>query len=122
MDFDNNKPIYLQIAENMCEKIYTGVWNANDRIPSVRETAVIFGVNANTIVRSYEYLQANDIIYNKRGIGFFVTEKAYEFIENMNKEKFFTEKLPEVFKQMKLLNIGIDVILKKYNQYQEDEN
>ena len=68
---ENTRPIYLQIADRICYDIMSGVYNPDDRMPSVREYAASVEVNANTVMRSYEYLSTRDIIYNRRGIGFF---------------------------------------------------
>ncbi len=65
MEFNDHKPIYLQIADTVCDKIVSGEWNAEDRVPSVRELGMTLGVNPNTIMRSYEYLQTINVIYNK---------------------------------------------------------
>lgn len=70
---ENNKAIYLQIVDRICDDIMTGKYDADSRLPSVREYAVAAEVNANTVMRSYERLAARELIYNKRGIGFFVS-------------------------------------------------
>lgn len=67
---ENNKAIYLQIADKICDDIMLGALKDGDRIPSVREYAASMEVNANTVMRSYEYLERNDVIFNRRGIGF----------------------------------------------------
>ncbi|MBR2202105.1 MAG: GntR family transcriptional regulator, partial [Bacteroidales bacterium] len=67
MDFKESKPIYMQIVDRICGEILTGVYKAEERIPSVREYAANLEVNANTVVRSYDFLQNKDIIFNKRG-------------------------------------------------------
>ena len=52
MEFDNNKPIYVQIADNICERVLSGEFKPGDRIPSVREWGARIGVNPNTVARS----------------------------------------------------------------------
>ena len=71
MNFKESRAIYLQIADRICDDILLGQYEEEWRIPSVREYASIVEVNANTVMRSYEYLQSQEVIYNKRGIGFF---------------------------------------------------
>lgn len=71
MNFKESRAIYLQIADRICDDILLGQYEEEGRIPSVREYASIVEVNANTVMRSYEYLQSQEVIYNKRGIGFF---------------------------------------------------
>ena len=75
MNFKESRAIYLQIADRICDDILLGQYEEEGRIPSVREYASIVEVNANTVMRSYEYLQSQEVIYNKRGIGFFVRGK-----------------------------------------------
>ena len=70
MKFKESKSIYLQIADRICDEILQGQYPEEERIPSVREYAGTVEVNANTVVRTYDYLQGLEIIYNKRGIGY----------------------------------------------------
>ncbi|MCL2683357.1 MAG: GntR family transcriptional regulator [Bacteroidales bacterium] len=115
MDYKTDKPIYLQIADFMCERILQSIWKADERIPSVRELSVTLAVNPNTIVKSFEYLESKQIIFQKRGIGYFVESNGLQRIREMYKTEFFNEELPNLFKKMKWLNISIDEISKKFN-------
>ena len=82
MTFKENKPIYLQIADRIMDEILQEVYEEEGRILSVREYAGIVEVNANTVVRTYDYLQTQGIIYNKRGLGYFVATGAAQKIQN----------------------------------------
>ncbi len=113
MEFNAHKPIYLQICSQTYEKILNGELKAEDRILSVRDLGIQLGVNPNTIMRSYETMTNAGIIYNKRGIGYFITEGAKDIVLKQMKEEFINEELPEVVKKMKLLGIGLED-LKKY--------
>lgn len=105
MDFNPNKPIYLQIADALYEKVISGQWPEQERIPSVRELGVTLGVNPNTVVRVYDYLQNQNIIYNKRGIGYFVGENAKEQILKAQRKEFMNEEAPAIIRKMKILGI-----------------
>ena len=109
MDFDNNKPIYLQIGEGICERVLSGDLRAEDRIPSVREFGADIGVNPNTVMRTYERLTADGIIYNKRGIGYFISPEARDIILENEKKNFLENELPAIRRRMRLL--GIDPAL-----------
>ena len=111
MNFKENKPIYLQIADRIMDEILCNVYREEERIPSVREYAATVEVNANTMVRSYDYLQSQDIIYNKRGIGYFVAGSAREKIIALRRS------LPEMFRQMQLLDIPVSEISALYQQF-----
>ena len=88
MDFNNTQAIYLQLKDWMCEQLLSGKWEPGGRIPSIRELAVQFEVNPNTMMRAYEHLQQAEIIYNKRGIGYFASEDAVEKILQIRRQKF----------------------------------
>lgn len=105
MEFNAHKPIYLQICNQIYEQILSGDLKSDDRLLSVRDYGIQLGVNPNTIMRSYETMQAAGIIYNKRGIGYFVADNAKELVLNQMKEEFLKDELPQVIKKMRLLGI-----------------
>ena len=106
MTFNNEKAIYVQMADRLCDEILAGTYKDDDRIPSVREYAVMLEVNTNTAVKAYDELARANIIYNKRGLGYFVTPGAKEQILQARKKEFMDDKLPEFFRQMRLLGIS----------------
>lgn len=108
MAFNNEKAIYLQIADRLSDEILAGAYAAFDRIPSVREYAAKLGVNANTAVKAYDRLAQEGIIYNKRGLGYFVAEDAQRHIRQTRREVFLKTVLPELVRQMRLLDISWD--------------
>ena len=112
MEFDQNKPIYLQICDAICEQILDGRLAPEDRIPSVREYGADIGVNPNTVARSYEKLTDAGIIYTKRGLGYFVTAEARENVLQIEKKRFLEEDVPAFLKKMTLLEIDPKEILK----------
>lgn len=93
MDFRDTKAIYLQIADRICDEVLVGKFAEDSRIPSVREYAAVVEVNANTVMRSFDQLQSQGIIYNKRGIGYFVAAGARERILALRKEQFLTNEV-----------------------------
>lgn len=115
MEFSSTQPIYLQIVNWVLEQILSENWKAGEKVMSVRELAVHFEVNANTMMRSYDYLQNNQILMNKRGIGFFVAENAVEIIKTLRKKQFMEEEVPVFFKHLRLLDIDIQEIINLYN-------
>lgn len=114
MQFNNDKPIYLQLADRLADDIVGGVYNDDDRVPSVREYAVQTEVNTNTAVKAYDELSRGEIIYNRRGLGYFVTPGARERIAAARRHEFMHAVLPEVFRQMRLLGIGMDDVEREW--------
>jgi len=117
MEFRDNKAIYLQIADYVCEHILLGKWKVDEKVPSVREMAVDLEVNPNTVMRTYELLQNKNIINNKRGIGFFIAEEAMENVKGYRKVQFMEDELPVVFRNVYLLNIGFDELQNRYDTF-----
>lgn len=117
MNFNSNQSIFIQIAERVCDRILSKEYPADTRIPSVRELAVEMEVNPNTVMRSFERLQANGIIYNKRGIGYFVSSDAEGRIREMRHEHFIQEVLPAVFAEMQLLDIRFEELENAYTSF-----
>lgn len=122
MNFKDDKAIYLQLADYFYESILTQDFKPDERIPSVRDLAIDTEVNPNTVMRTYKHLQDNDIIYNKRGIGYFVSNDAYKITHKMKKEEFINEQLPEFFKTIKYLNINFAEIENLYQTYLNSRN
>jgi DNA-binding transcriptional regulator YhcF (GntR family) len=114
MIFTNDKAIYIQMADRLCDEILAGKYIDDDRIPSVREYAVMLEVNANTAVKAYDELSRANIIYNKRGLGYFVTPGAKKQILKDRKKEFMKERLPELFRQMQLLGITLEDVKSEY--------
>lgn len=112
MDFHSDKPIYLQIADTLCEQILSGSMKAEDRIPSVREYGAQIGVNPNTVMRTYEKLTDDGIIYNKRGIGYFVSADAREKILEVQKADFLSKEVPAIRRKMELLGLDASIFNK----------
>lgn len=117
MDFKETQAIYLQIVDFVCDMIVTDKWKADERVPSVRELGVQLEVNPNTVMRAYECLQEREIIYNKRGVGYFVGNDASERIGETRRAEFIGTELPELFRRMKLLNIPFELLVKEYEKY-----
>jgi GntR family transcriptional regulator len=122
MEFRDNKAIYLQIAEFICERILLKEWAVGDKIPSVRELAVQLEVNPNTVMRTMEFLQQKDIIFTKRGMGYFVAEEAESKVKTFKKDDFLQNDLPPFFKNIQLLGIDFEELKERFNNYLSPQN
>ena len=120
MNFKENKPIYLQIADRICDEILQGRYAENDRIPSVRDYAATVEVNANTAMRSYDFLQSRSVIRMQRGIGYFVEPGASERIRSFRRVSFMNEELYDFFRQARSIGITAEELETLYRQYLSD--
>ena len=121
MNFKESKAIYLQIADRICDEVLLGQYREEERIPSVREYAAVVEVNANTVMRSYDYLQSQEVIYNKRCIGNFVASGARALILSLRKEYFLKEEVDYFFKQMYTLGISAEDMSAMYREFSKKQ-
>jgi DNA-binding transcriptional regulator YhcF (GntR family) len=119
MEFRETQSIYLQIADYVCEKILLKEWSPGGRIPSVRELAVQLEVNPNTVMRSYEFLQQEQIIFNQRGIGFFAAENAVKQATRYRRDWFVEKDLPQVFRSLFLLGMDPEELKPLYEKFKK---
>ena len=117
MQFRESQPIYLQIADFVCEKILLKEWLPGERIPSVRELAVQLEVNPNTVMRTYEFLQQEGILFNQRGIGLFTAGDAVVQATRYRRTQFIEKDLPAVFRNLFLLGMDPIELSPRYQQF-----
>jgi len=121
IDFKSTKGIFQQIADNLCHQILEGKLPPGDRVPSVRDLAIEFEVNRNTLLRTYAILQDAGIIDNKRGIGFFVSDNALEIILKTEKQAFFNHEFPEFIQKVKVLKLTTNDLTDLLTAIKENE-
>jgi GntR family transcriptional regulator len=120
MEFKENPAIYIQIAEYVCERILLKKWKLGDKVISIRELAIQMEVNPNTVQRAYDLLQQQDIIVNRRGIGYFTGEDAMERILTFRRAQFIDNELPVFMRNIFLLKMDFKEIKVLYDQFIKD--
>ena len=122
MQFDNTQPIWAQISELLLTHIADGEWCEEERVASVRELGATLAVNPNTVMRAYERATDEQLIYNRRGIGYFVSVGARERAATLLRQRFEREQLPSIFRSMQRVGITAEEFVSLYKNYQENEN
>ena len=118
MQFNNNgQAIYLQIVDYICEKMLLGEYREEEKIPSVRELAVQLEVNPNTVARAYEFLKQQQIIFDKRGIGYFIGPDSKEIALEYRKKEFSEKELPALFRTMHMLGLNLSELEPAFESY-----
>ena len=119
MQFNSSQSIYLQIADYVCERILLKEWKTEDKVPSVRDMAVQLEVNPNTVMRTYDWLQQSGIIYNQRGIGFFVAPGGLQNALALKKKEFLEKDLPVIFRNVYLLGMKWEDLKEPYQLFKQ---
>ena len=101
MKFDANMPIYLQIMDDFKKNIVAGCYKSGDKIPSVRDLAVAYGVNPNTVQRALSELERVHMVYSERTSGRFIT-KDETLIETL-KQVYADEQMDHCIQELKQL-------------------
>lgn len=122
MNFKDPLPIFVQIAERLSDEILTGTYPPDGRVPGVREYAALLEVNPNTAVKSYDLLAQRGVLYNRRGLGYFVAPQAQDIIRDTRRTEFFTTDLPELFRRMRQLGITPDDLRDFWEQEADDSS
>ena len=119
MNFSPSYPIYRQVADFICERVLIAVWQDGDRLPAVKDLAVLTSVNPNTVIKALTWLQDNDILTTRRGVGYFLTEGAASKTLALKRREFIEEELPDIFASMKLLGLDLDELAALYQKHRK---
>lgn len=110
LNFDDEKPVFLQIAERIEDAILTGVFQEENQIPSTTEISVTYKINPATALKGINLLVDAGIVYKKRGVGMFVAEGAVRKLKQKRKDQFyenFVSRLVEEAKKLEITDVEI---------------
>jgi|SRR5690625_3178586 len=108
---ESNIPIYLQIAHSIENEIINNRLSIDDQVPSTNEFSKSMNVNPATAGKGLNELVNQGILYKKRGVGMFVTEKAKRIIISKRKEYFTRNLLQDFLNEAELLNISKEELI-----------
>ena len=109
IEFDNNLPIYIQIMNYMKQEIVLGKLGPGDKIPSVRELAAELRINPNTVQRTFQELEREEIVETRRGLGRYVTQEEGKIMAI--KKEMATELLDRFIRGMQELGFAGEEIV-----------
>ncbi len=121
MDFNQEKPIFLQIAEMIENQILDGHLSPDEQTPSTNDFASIYGINPATARKGFALLTDEGILFKKRGMGMYVTKNAKEIIIEKRRNEFYTSRLPEIIREVKRLGVPLDKLAELIKKGYEEE-
>ena len=119
MNFAEDRPIYLQIMDEIIQQIIAGKLKPGERILAVREMALQLSTNPNTVQRSLQELERMNILYSERGKGRFVTEDL-TILANLNQERV-TQVITDYLSSMRQLGFTNTQALEKLQDFVEED-
>lgn len=120
MEFDNQRPIYVQLLEEFKAKISTGQWPAGEKIDSVRNLASFYEVNPNTVQKALAELEREGLTETRRTAGRFVTENKNLILDL--EDDSFKKIADEFIEGAKNLNLGKDDAIRDLEKYWENKD
>lgn len=112
LKFDNDRPIFLQIADSIEDDILQGVFLEETQIPSITEFSLSYNINPATALKGITMLVESGVLYKKRGVGMFVARGANEILKEKRKEQFFSNYVTKMIEESKRLNFSKDELIK----------
>ncbi|MDD3971534.1 MAG: GntR family transcriptional regulator [Clostridia bacterium] len=111
IDFESDKPIFVQIAEWLEDAILSNAFEEESQIPSITEISVMCKINPATALKGINMLVDNEIVYKKRGLGMFVKEGAVKKLVKERKNKFYESYIAVLLDEAKKLNLNKEDIM-----------
>lgn len=107
MNFYDNIPIYIQIANDIKEKIISGQLNESDKLPSIREYSSRYEVTPLTVQRAMQQLESEGVIRTKKGVGCFITEGSRQILQ----KEMIGSQVSEFITRMRNMGLSGDTII-----------
>ena len=108
---DENRPIFLQIAERIEEDILAGRLTEEEQVPSTNQFAVLYQINPATAAKGVNLLVDQGILYKKRGVGMFVATGSRERLMEKRRELFFEQYVVAMLREAKRLGIEEEQVI-----------
>ncbi|MCI8362900.1 MAG: GntR family transcriptional regulator [Clostridia bacterium] len=111
LNLDQEKPIFIQIAEGIEDGILTGAFPEESQIPSITEFSVNYKINPATALKGINLLVDEAIIFKKRGVGMFVAQGAVSKLQKKRQDQFYDNYISRLVEEAKRLGITSDEII-----------
>lgn len=105
MTFQDERPIFLQIAEQVEEGILSGAYPEESQVPSITEYAVMYKINPATALKGINLLVNAGLLYKKRGLGMFVMTGAKEKLKSQRRDLFYHDYIEKLVREAR--NLGL---------------
>ena len=121
IDSGSERPIFIQIAEQIEDSIFTGIFPEEEKVPSTNEVAVLLNINPHTVLKGMNRLVEEDIIYKRRGLGMYVKTGAVEKIRAKRKNAFYDQYVAAMIREAEKLHMTKEQVIAMVERGYEDE-
>jgi len=126
LDYKSTTPLYMQIANWLETEILKGNFSVDEKVYSQYKLAEVFQINPATAARGLALLTEEGILYDRRGLGKFVTKEAVQIIREKRKRTILQQSVATLIKEAIYLQIDedslVDIIRKAYRKQKEGQD
>ena len=105
MNFNDDTPIFVQLAQQLEEGVLSGAYPEDTQIPSITDFSVMYKINPATALKAVNSLVDAGLLYKKRGVGMFVEQGAREKLQGQRREKFYRDYVERIVREAR--NLGL---------------
>ena len=106
-DWEDNEPIYVQVAQAVLDRIMDGSLTEGEATPSVRQVASQERINPLTVSRGYQLLVDDGLLEKRRGLGMFVASGARHRALEQERDRFLSEEWPRIRERISILGLSL---------------
>ena len=121
LDFENERPIFLQIAQELEDAVFTGAFPEETQIPSTTDISVNYKINPATVLKGVNILVDEGVAYKKRGVGVFVSKGAVKKITQKRQKDFSVDYVEKLIEEAKKLGLSKKELIELIEGGMEDE-
>lgn len=120
MEFEEDKPIFRQVTDYCHRQVLSGAWVPEERVPSTKELAVTLTVNNRTVMKAYDELAGEGVIYQRRGMGYYACADAPERVREALRRQLRCEVAPRIADRLRLAGLSAAELLAAIEKYLPD--
>ncbi|WP_154179434.1 GntR family transcriptional regulator [Vibrio furnissii] len=119
-EWQDNQPIFRQLADKITEQILQGIWPEGEALPSVRTVSADLKINHLTVMKGYQLLVDERLVEKRRGQGMFVASGALSQLRTQQRQQFLEQQIPQIAATLAQLDMSLDDFMQQLKQHIED--
>ncbi|MBL4296966.1 GntR family transcriptional regulator [Vibrio fluvialis] len=120
-EWQDNQPIFRQLADKITEQILQGIWPEGEPLPSVRTVSADLKINHLTVMKGYQLLVDEGLVEKRRGQGMYVASGALNQLQTQQRQQFLEQQIPQIAATLTQIDMSLEDFMQQLKQYIEDE-
>ncbi|MCG6401649.1 GntR family transcriptional regulator [Vibrio fluvialis] len=120
-EWQDNQPIFRQLADKITEQILQGIWPEGEPLPSVRTVSADLKINHLTVMKGYQLLVDEGLVEKRRGQGMYVASGAMNQLKTQQRQQFLEQQIPKIAATLTQIDMSLEDFMQQLKQYIEDE-